>query len=202
MQCLEREDPCQAQATRLRNGGDAVAPGGFGIEFHDDHGDLRPVLPEGSASDLDTVGWRSRFLQLAQFHRHAGHRWAGAQRLPTPACGAKHDWGMPRLTVKRHAPWYLLVSADQNGGGAVRTWQLQEAKARFSELVREAEGGQAQLVSKHGVPSVVVVDVATYERLTAPGRSLVDALLAAPRFEQGELDIQRDPSPSRPSDIS
>ena len=81
-------------------------------------------------------------------------------------------------------------------------WQLQEAKARFSELVREAEGGQAQVVSKHGVPRVVVVDVATYERLMAPGRSLVDALLAAPRFEQGELDIERDPSPPRPSDLS
>lgn len=84
----------------------------------------------------------------------------------------------------------------------MRTWQLQEAKARFSELVREAEGGQAQLVSKHGVPCVVVVDVATYERLTAPSGSLVDALLAAPRFEPGELDIRRDPSPPRPSDVS
>jgi len=84
----------------------------------------------------------------------------------------------------------------------VRTWQLQEAKARFSELVREAEGGHAQLVSKHGVPCVVVVDIATYERLAAPRGSLVDALLAAPRFESGELDIRRDPSPPRPSDIS
>ena len=84
----------------------------------------------------------------------------------------------------------------------MRTWQLQEAKARFSELVRQAEGGQAQLVSKHGVPRVVVVDVATYERLTAPGRSLVDALLAAPRFEADELGIERDPSPPRPSDVS
>ena len=84
----------------------------------------------------------------------------------------------------------------------MRTWQLQNAKARFSELVREAEGGQAQVVSKHGVPSVVVLDVATYERLAAPGRSLVDALLAAPRFEQGELDLDRDPSPPRPSDVS
>lgn len=49
----------------------------------------------------------------------------------------------------------------------MRTWQLQEAKARFSELVREAEGGQAQLVSKHGVPRVVVIDLATYERVPA-----------------------------------
>ena len=84
----------------------------------------------------------------------------------------------------------------------MRTWQLQEAKARFSELVRQAEGGQAQLVSKHGVPRVVVVDVATYERLTAPGRSLVDALLAAPRLETDELGIDRDPSPPRPSGVS
>jgi prevent-host-death family protein len=83
----------------------------------------------------------------------------------------------------------------------VRTWQLQEAKARFSELVREAEGGQAQLVSKHGVPRVVVIDLATYERLTAPGWSLVEALLAAPRFEQGELGIDRDPSPPRSTDV-
>jgi prevent-host-death family protein len=105
-------------------------------------------------------------------------------------------------SVPRRPPWYILVSADQNGGGVVRTWQLQEAKARFSELVRQAEGGQAQLVSKHGVPRVVVVDVATYERLTAPGRSLVDALLAAPRFETDELGIERDPSPPRPSDVS
>ncbi|MFO7546672.1 MAG: type II toxin-antitoxin system prevent-host-death family antitoxin [Trueperaceae bacterium] len=104
-------------------------------------------------------------------------------------------------SVPHRSPWYFLVSADQNGGGVVRTWQLQEAKARFSELVREAEGGQAQLVSKHGVPRVVVVDVATYERLTAQGRSLVDALLAAPRFETDEFAIERDPSPPRPSDV-
>jgi hypothetical protein len=45
---------------------------------------------------------------------------------------------------------------------------------------------QAQLVTKHGVPCVVVVDVETVERLTAPGRSLVDALRAAPRFDWGE----------------
>jgi prevent-host-death family protein len=121
-------------------------------------------------------------------------------RTPVPAVA--HDGGVNHAAVRRGAPWYVLVSPDQNGGGAVRTWQRQEAKARFSELVREAESGQAQLVSRHGVPRVVVVDVATYERLTAPGRSLVDALLAAPRFETDELGIERDPSPPRPSDLS
>ncbi|MDF1521744.1 MAG: type II toxin-antitoxin system Phd/YefM family antitoxin [Trueperaceae bacterium] len=54
------------------------------------------------------------------------------------------------------------MSSDQNGGRSVRTWQLQEAKAHFSELVRQAERGEAQVVTKHGVASVVVLDVATY----------------------------------------
>jgi prevent-host-death family protein len=132
----------------------------------------------------------------------AERRWARALWLLMPAPFSAHDGRVIHPAVPSRAPWYVLVSTDQNGGGVVRTWQLQEAKARFSELVREAEGGQAQVVSKHGVPSVVVVDVATFERLMAPGRSLVDALLAAPRFEQGELDLERDPSPPRPSDLS
>lgn len=108
---------------------------------------------------------------------------------------------MHHATAPPSAPWYLLVSTDQNGGGDVRTWQLQEAKARFSELVRAAEDGEVQVVTKHGAPAVVVVDVATYERLTAPGRSLVDALLAAPRFAADELPSERDRSPGRSTDL-
>jgi prevent-host-death family protein len=84
----------------------------------------------------------------------------------------------------------------------VRTWQLQEAKARFSELVRQAEGGEAQVVTKHGVASVVVLDVATYERLVAPGCRLLEALLTAPRFDVAELPLDRDRSPGRPVDLS
>jgi len=112
-----------------------------------------------------------------------------------------HDHHVPHLAATRDAPWYLLVSTDQNGGGGVRTWQLQEAKARFSELVRQAEGGEAQVVTRHGAPRVVVLDVATYERLTTAGRSLVDALLAAPRMESNEWPVERDPSPARPIDL-
>jgi len=84
----------------------------------------------------------------------------------------------------------------------VRAWQLQEAKARFSELVQKAEGGEPQIVTKHGVASVVVLDVATYERLTTSGRSLLEALLAAPRFEVDELPLERDGSPGRPIDLT
>ena len=84
----------------------------------------------------------------------------------------------------------------------MRTWQLHEAKTRFSELVRQAKGGKAQVVTKRGVASVVVLDVATYERLTTSGRSLLEALRTAPRLEADELPLERDRSPGRPIDLS
>src|SRR4051812_10853818 len=43
------------------------------------------------------------------------------------------------------------------------TWKLQDAKARFSELVRRAREGKPQRVTVHGKDAVVVVDTARYE---------------------------------------
>ena len=42
-------------------------------------------------------------------------------------------------------------------------WKLQDAKARFSELVRRARAGKPQRVTVHGKDAVVVVDVERYE---------------------------------------
>jgi prevent-host-death family protein len=36
------------------------------------------------------------------------------------------------------------------------TWKLQDAKARFSELVRKARKGEPQTVTVHGEPAVIV----------------------------------------------
>lgn len=38
------------------------------------------------------------------------------------------------------------------------TWKLQDAKARFSEVVRKARSGEPQQVTLHGKQAVVVVD--------------------------------------------
>ena len=46
-----------------------------------------------------------------------------------------------------------------------REWQLQEAKARFSELFRLAQETGPQRVTKHGRSSVIVIDSDEYERL-------------------------------------
>ena len=43
------------------------------------------------------------------------------------------------------------------------TWKLQDAKARFSEVVRCARSGEPQQVTVHGEEAVVVVDPKRFE---------------------------------------
>jgi len=43
-------------------------------------------------------------------------------------------------------------------------WQVQEAKQRFSEVLRAAES-EPQIVTKHGEEIAVVIDIAEYRRL-------------------------------------
>jgi len=72
---------------------------------------------------------------------------------------------------------------------AQRSWSVQDAKNRFSEVVEAAQRAP-QTVTKHGKPTVVVVDVVEYERLRhlerARAPSFADALLAMPQ-DNGEF---------------
>jgi antitoxin Phd len=47
--------------------------------------------------------------------------------------------------------------------GKSNTWKLQDAKARFSELVRRARAGEPQHVTLHGREAVVVIDPERFE---------------------------------------
>lgn len=61
-------------------------------------------------------------------------------------------------------------------------WPLQDAKARFSELVRRAKSEGPQLVTVHGREEVVVVAAAEFRRLEGArtGEDLILALQASP----------------------
>jgi antitoxin Phd len=71
------------------------------------------------------------------------------------------------------------------------SWPLQDAKNSFSAVVKAAEKGEPQLVTKHGRPAVVVVEARTYERMAANEKknrpSFVDLLLAMPK-DDGEFE--------------
>ncbi len=45
------------------------------------------------------------------------------------------------------------------------TWQLQDAKARFSELVDTAERKGPQIITRRGVDTAVLVPIAEWKRL-------------------------------------
>jgi antitoxin Phd len=68
-----------------------------------------------------------------------------------------------------------------------RSWSIQDAKNRFSEVV-EAARTEPQTVTKHGKPTVVVIAADEYERLRrleclkAP--TFVDHLLAMPTDDE------------------
>jgi prevent-host-death family protein len=72
---------------------------------------------------------------------------------------------------------------------APRSWSVQDAKNRFSEVVQAARR-TPQTVTKHGKPAVVVVDAVEYERLQrlerAQAPSFADVLLAMPQ-DDGEF---------------
>jgi len=64
-------------------------------------------------------------------------------------------------------------------------WRLQDAKARFSELVRMAHSNGPQHVTLHGRDAVVVVDADEFKRLKGArtGELLIEALQASPHSQ-------------------
>lgn len=67
----------------------------------------------------------------------------------------------------------------------MRKWQLQDAKAKFSEFLKASLTEGPQVVTKRGVEAAVLVDIELWRKLQAgKGPSLKDLLLApAPRTE-------------------
>jgi prevent-host-death family protein len=74
----------------------------------------------------------------------------------------------------------------------MRAWQIQEAKANLSELVRETEHGGPQAITWHGREVAVVLSKAEYERLTGAGQSLVEFMRRSPLFGADDIDLSRD----------
>lgn len=84
-------------------------------------------------------------------------------------------------------------------------WQLQEAKQRFSELVRRTLDEGPQVVTRNGREVVVVVPVEEYRAAQAPAREykdFKDFLMNGPRFPDDlELDRDRGRHPLRDIDF-
>ncbi|ASU86128.1 type II toxin-antitoxin system Phd/YefM family antitoxin [Nocardiopsis gilva YIM 90087] len=69
------------------------------------------------------------------------------------------------------------------------SWQLQEAKQRFSEVARRAKDDGPQIVTRHGEEDVVVMDVTEYRRLLGRTKDFKELLFDGPGLE--DLDLTR-----------
>lgn len=69
-----------------------------------------------------------------------------------------------------------------------KSWPVQDAKARFSELLEASVKRGPQVVTKHGTQMAVLVSVDEWRRLQAAARPSLKALLLSDEA-RGELDI-------------
>jgi prevent-host-death family protein len=76
------------------------------------------------------------------------------------------------------------------------TWQLQEAKAHFSELIRACTQKGPQMVSVHGVEQAVVLSKREYEHLKGKKLNFVEFINQSP-LKGLDIDLERDQSLGR-----
>ena len=81
-------------------------------------------------------------------------------------------------------------------------WQLQEAKARFSELVRAAQERGPQTVTVRGETAVVVVSQRQYRSLRArAAKPRLTELMRSSPLVGLDIDIERDRSLTRDTSL-
>lgn len=79
-------------------------------------------------------------------------------------------------------------------------WQIQEAKQRFSEMIRAVATGP-QVITRHGEDVAVVVDISEYRRLTRPAVDLASILLGGPKLDDSAAEIFAEIEAERKADF-
>lgn len=71
-----------------------------------------------------------------------------------------------------------------------KRWQIQEAKNRLSQVVNQAVTDGPQIITVRGKPTVILLSIEEYQRITKPKTSLIDFFKDSPLSEI-ELDLER-----------
>lgn len=74
-------------------------------------------------------------------------------------------------------------------------WQLQEAKSKLSEVIKEA-AHDPQVITVHGVKKAVVLSFEDYKKITRPACSLVEFFQKSP-LAKINIEFSRDKDPGR-----
>lgn len=92
---------------------------------------------------------------------------------------------------------------DRKSVGRLHAWQLQTAKARFSEVFRRARTEGPQWVTRQGKEAVVILPAEEFERLTEcnKGPKSLVAFFAESPLAKVSVDLERTRDFGRPVDL-
>lgn len=76
----------------------------------------------------------------------------------------------------------------------MHSWQMQEAKSRLSEVVKDAASEGPQEITVHGKSVAVVLSRTDYDRLAGTGESLVAFMRRSPLAGAEDIEFERDRS--------
>ena len=79
------------------------------------------------------------------------------------------------------------------------SWQVQDAKTHFSELMERARSEGPQTITRHGAERAVLLSIEDYRKLTGPHSDFKAHLLGGPKVD--EFEIERDPDMGRDIDF-
>jgi antitoxin Phd len=78
----------------------------------------------------------------------------------------------------------------------LNTWQLQEAKAHLSQVIKQAISKGPQNITLRGEPAVVVISRQEFEKLSKPKASFVQFINNSP-LKNSHVDLSRNRSTTR-----
>ena len=81
-----------------------------------------------------------------------------------------------------------------------KVWSLQDAKNKFSEVVKEAQKEGPQVVTKRGIEIVIILSIEDYKKLIKPQINLVEFFQKSP-LHGIALDLKRSKESSRRVDL-
>jgi antitoxin Phd len=72
------------------------------------------------------------------------------------------------------------------------SWQVQEAKSRFSEVIERARTEGPQTITRHGAERAVVISIEDYRTLVAYKPDFKAHLLGGPKVDDFTIERDRD----------
>jgi antitoxin Phd len=79
------------------------------------------------------------------------------------------------------------------------SWQVQDAKSHFSEVIERARSEGPQTITRHGAERAVVLSIEEYRALSSAKPDFKAYLLGGPKIDN--FEIERDPDTGREIEV-